>query len=238
MTAQQAIKSNNVSTKKYIAIGDIHGCPYSMIALLEQLEEYKDRTYVFIGDYIDRGPDSRGVVDYLLQFSKSHDCIFIRGNHEHMMLEALETGYNTLWMQNGGNVTLQSYNGRLGQEEFFEDHMEFYNNTRLYHETDDFLFVHAGLDPNISIKDALADASNYDDFLWSRDHLQSNFPVWEKTVVFGHTPRPEPIVRHRMIGIDTGCVFKNLPGYGILTAVLLPEKKFISQVCLDNPEYY
>jgi serine/threonine protein phosphatase 1 len=227
-----------VDSQKYIAIGDIHGCPYSMIALLEQLEEYKDRIYIFIGDYIDRGPDSRGVVDYLLQFRKNHACVFIRGNHEHMMLEALETGYDTLWLQNGGKETLDSYQGNLGRSEFYDDHIRFYQDCLIYHETDDFLFVHAGLDPNKTIREALADSDNYEEFLWSRDHLQTNYPVWEKTVVFGHTPRPDPIVRHRMIGIDTGCVFKNLPGYGFLTAVLLPEKKFIRQVCLDNPAIY
>lgn len=74
-----------MSDNNYLAIGDIHGCPRSLEALLDKLSEYNDRQFIFIGDYIDRGPDSRGVIDLLLDFRKEQDCIFLRGNHEQML---------------------------------------------------------------------------------------------------------------------------------------------------------
>ncbi len=222
-----------MTTDKYLAIGDIHGCLKSLEALMDQLTSYDDRQYVFVGDYIDRGPDSKGVVDYLMDLRKKKDCIFIRGNHEQMLLDAVENDAPDLWMMNGGRTTLQSYGTDIGSMEIPKDHMEFYRETRLYYDTDNYFFVHAGLSPARTVRQSIEEEKYHKDFLWERSHLNAKETAWEKDVVFGHTPRNQPIQKGHKIGIDTGCVYKSL-GYGTLTAVLLPEEEFIQQPCLDG----
>jgi len=92
-----------------IAIGDIHGCAKSLDALLERLELSDDDHLLFVGDYIDRGPDSKGVIDRLLDLREEYECTFLRGNHESLMLGYLNAGAFNLWRVNGGIATLQSY---------------------------------------------------------------------------------------------------------------------------------
>ncbi len=221
-----------------IAIGDIHGCCRTAEALLEKLESFPDRKLIFIGDYIDRGPCSREVVDLMLDLEKSRDCVFLRGNHEQMLLDALEQedrGHYMIWMNNGGMQTLHSYeisSKQPGVSEIPSDHLDFYRRTQFYYTTEEYFFVHAGLSPERLIAESIEDPSCRHQFLWSRDHLNVLEPVWEKKVVFGHTVRPEPIRRPEMIGIDTGCVYDG-PGYGRLTAVVLPEEQFVHQENVD-----
>lgn len=203
-----------------------------MDALLEKLAPYRDRQFVFIGDYIDRGPDSRKVVDRLLELGKEIDCIFLRGNHEQMLLDAVNNDKQSLWIMNGGQTTLDSYQISADSADFPADHWEFYENTRMYYNTEDYFFVHAGLSPAKTIQQSLEDEREVKEFLWERSHLNAMQTPWEKTVVFGHTPRPDPLQKDRMIGIDTGCVYKQR-GFGTLTAVTLPEEEFIQQDCLD-----
>ncbi|MDZ7714829.1 MAG: metallophosphoesterase family protein [Balneolaceae bacterium] len=221
-----------MSNQKFVAIGDIHGCNQSMEALLSKLEEYKDRQFVFVGDYIDRGPNSKAVVDLLLAFRKEYDCVFLRGNHEQMMLDAYEENDPSLWMMNGGRSMLDSYDTIFKEFDIPENHMDFYRSTKMYYDTEDYFFVHAGLSPARTIADSLDHESAAKEFLWERSHLNAFETAWEKTVVFGHTPRPHPIRKKNMIGIDTGCVYDKM-GYGKLTAVLLPEIEFIQQMCID-----
>ena len=133
---------------------------------------------------------------------------------------------------NGGRTTLKSYDTTPDELDMPNEHLEFYKNTRLYYDTEDYFFVHAGLSPAKTIEQSLQDEANHEDFLWERSHLNAFETPWEKTVVFGHTPRSHPIQKEKMLGIDTGCVYESL-GYGKLTAALLPEKEFIQQVCLD-----
>lgn len=219
--------------KKIIAIGDIHGCVESLRAMLEKLEEHKDRKVVFIGDYIDRGPDSKGVVDLLLDYRKQRDCVFLRGNHEQMLLDALQKDQLNMWLANGGRIALTSYGTNARALDLPEEHLEFYRNTKIFFDTPEYFFVHAGLSPHKTIEEAIKNEKEYDEFLWERSHLNAFETAWEKTVVFGHTPRPHPLRKDKMLGIDTGCVYESL-GYGKLTAALLPEEKFIEQVCLDH----
>ncbi|HET6528252.1 MAG TPA: metallophosphoesterase family protein, partial [Balneolaceae bacterium] len=210
--------------QKYIAIGDIHGCYQSLEALLKKLEPFADRQFIFIGDYIDRGPDSKKVVERLMEFQQQADCVFLRGNHEQMLLDAFNDGEFKLWISNGGKATLKSYGidrfGRLP-----DAHFDFYDQTKFYYETNEYFFVHAGLSAAKTIKESLQDEEEIEAFLWERSHLNAFETPWEKKVVFGHTPRPQPIRKNGMIGIDTGCVFKRM-GYGKLTAVKLPEEEF------------
>lgn len=219
-------------TDQIVAIGDIHGCVKTLEALWEKLEPYSDRIHVFVGDYIDRGPDSKGVVDFLLKMKQERKSVFLRGNHELMLLNALENGHMENWMMNGGRTTLKSYGKSATLSDIPDEHIEFYKKTRLYFETDNYFFVHAGIPPSLSIEESKADESVHDYFYWGREHLNAFSPPWEKTVVFGHTPQPFPIQQNKMIGIDTGCVYSR-EGLGKLTAVRLPEMKFMHQTSLD-----
>ena len=189
---------------------------------------------MFIGDYIDRGPDSRAVVDLMLQFSKEHPSVMLRGNHEQMMLDAQQNGDVQLWVMNGGNTTLKSYGAIYNKLELPSQHFHFYRNTYLYYNTPDYFFVHAGLPPDVTVEEAIENEEFDDTFLWTRSHIRSSNTAWEKTVVFGHTPISDPVYDPPKIAIDTGCVFGNLPGMGTLTAVLLPEGEFIQQQCIDS----
>jgi len=218
-------------SQQLIAIGDIHGCVESLKALWKKLQSYPDAKIIFIGDYIDRGPDSKGVVDFLIAHQNDRDCIFLRGNHEQMLLDSLDSNRDYNWMMNGGDTTLNSYGVDIASD-IPTDHIEFYKNTKLYFDTDEFFFVHAGVPPHQPIRETLETEEYNDFFLWGREHIDSFETPWEKTVVFGHTPRPYPIQKNKMIGIDTGCVYDKL-GYGKLTAVLLPEITFIQQTSLD-----
>ncbi|MFO8029727.1 MAG: metallophosphoesterase family protein [Cyclonatronaceae bacterium] len=219
-----------MSQEKYIAIGDIHGCARSLDALLEKTRPYADRTHVFIGDYIDRGPDSRGVIDRVRDFAQDHHCIFLRGNHEAMLLDAVRTGDRTLWLINGGTETLESYRAE-STEELPDDLLQFISETKFWHNTPQYLFIHAGLDSDQPVEEQLSSPRIEHAALWERGHVHRPV-VWEKTVVFGHTPVREPLIEDRKIAIDTGCVFTG-NGFGKLTALLLPERTTIQQEYAD-----
>ena len=208
-----------------IAIGDIHGCARTLDALLECLAPTRDDLLVFIGDYIDRGPDARGVIERLLRLREEISCVFLRGNHEALMLNYLDRGEADLWFINGGLTTLNSY--RNDGIRIPEEHEAFIRETLLYYDTPEFFFVHGGLKPDLTIAENLRRFAHTDLFLWEREHLNAPRFAWEKPVVCGHTPVPEPINREKLIAIDTGCVYPH-PGLGRLTAVRLPERTFIS----------
>lgn len=122
-----------MSANGYVAIGDIHGCLRSLEALLEQLTDYNDRLFVFVGDYIDRGPHSKGVVDLLLDFKEEQECIFLRGNHEQMLLDAVDYGELNMWLRNGGKTTLQSYQSEDEEFDIPKNHLNFYRDLSLIH---------------------------------------------------------------------------------------------------------
>jgi len=218
--------------KKYIAVGDIHGCAATLKALLDKLGEHNDRSFIFVGDYIDRGPSSKEVVDYLLDFRNQADCIFLRGNHEQMMLDAMEGGDKHIWIRNGGRDTIDSYKEDGGQFHLPDEHLRFYKSTKFYFDTEDYFFVHAGLSPTETIEQSLKKDKAVQNFLWERSHLNIHDQPWEKKVIFGHTPRPQPVNEEKMIGIDTGCVYDRI-GLGKLTAIKLHEEEFVQQNCID-----
>lgn len=215
-----------------VAIGDIHGCARTLKTIWNKLKPHKNAVHVFIGDYIDRGPSSKEVVDFLLDVRYDRECVFLRGNHEQMLIDAVLKNDLDNWLYNGGDITLRSYNHIRHPEEIPTEHLDFYFETALYYNTDNYFFVHAGAPPHKPIRESLDETSAEHFFLWGREHLNAFDVPWEKTVVFGHTPRPYPIQKEKMIGIDTGCVYNEL-GYGKLTAVVLPEMKFIQQASLD-----
>lgn len=223
--------------KRIIAIGDIHGCLYSLEALIEKLELRETDQIVFLGDYIDRGKRSKAVIDYLLTFREDHDCRFLMGNHERMFLDALETGESQLWLQNGGTIMLDSYNSTDGRD-IPEEHLDFVRSCAYHVESEHFFFAHGGIDPGMSIRDNLKHMKP-EDFCWMRTHLRSDYIAnnrynWEKTLVCGHTPIPEPVMLEKLIAIDTGCVYTDNPSLGRLSAVVLPERRIVQTENLDN----
>ena len=211
-----------------IAIGDVHGCAKTLSALLERLRLASDDHVIFVGDYVDRGPDSRGVIELLLELRETQPCTFLRGNHESMMLDFLNYDEKELWEVNGGRQTLESYRNAVGEEAIPETHVTFLRETKYFHDEPDFFFVHAGLKPDLTIAENLNVVSP-EVFLWERSHLSHPSPVWEKPVVCGHTPQRSPINRESIICVDTGCVYHRFPGYGYLTAVRLPEREMVFQ---------
>lgn len=185
------------------AIGDIHGCLEELIILIQKLRLEKKDELIFIGDYIDRGPDPKGVVDFLIKLRSYYKCIFIRGNHEQMLLDYIMNDYKgSDWLLNGYESTVESYGNTI--ENVPAGHMDFFNETKMYYKKNDFVFVHAGVRPNIRLE-----KQKVEDLLWIRsEFLNSENPLFNKKVVFGHTPFLNPFITEYKIGIDTGCVFK------------------------------
>jgi len=207
--------------KKIFAIGDIHGCYDQLKALVEKIPiDFSRDTLLFIGDYIDRGPHSAEVVDYLIQLKKRvKEVIFLKGNHEDMLDKFLNGDDRFTYLLNGGQQTLDSYLKKPVQPGSFPippDHVEFFKSLRLYYETEEFIFVHAGLRPRTPLE-----TQRTEDLLWIRDNFISTKYDFGKRVIFGHTPLKKPLVEPNKIGIDTGAVYGNA-----LTCVQLPELVF------------
>ena len=209
-----------------IAIGDIHGCVHTLGKLIGAIAPRSSDRLVFLGDYVDRGPDSCGVIDKLLELAETHDCTFLRGNHDAYLLDWCETGRSEDWFLYGGWPTLQSYARPDWPPVIPQEHVEFLRRTQLYLDTPDYFLVHGGLLPDISVAQN-KELGDPEVFMFCRKHLTALHLCWEKCVVFGHTPVAEPIVSEKMIAVDTGCVYPDRPGLGVLTAIRLPELQLI-----------
>jgi len=223
-------------SQRIIAIGDVHGCLLSLIKLIEIIQPEPDDQLLFLGDIIDRGDRSKEVVDYLIELDSLHSCHFIMGNHELMFLDYLETRDTRDWFANGGEATLKSYNNPQGGD-FPQEHVTFLRECRYFIETENYFFTHGGLDPELSIKNNLLYYQPAD-FCFQRMHmrpdfLKNNVYNWEKTLVCAHTPVNDPVMKEKLIAVDTGCVYKNNPMLGRLTAVLLPERRIIQTRNID-----
>lgn len=205
------------------AIGDIHGCTTRLEALIARLDiDARHDRLIFIGDYIDRGPDPKGVVDRILDLRERLDhVICVLGNHEQMFLNYyLEHRDAELFLDNGGSSTLLSYGfQRSRQDPSFQvpdRHLRFYQSLLPYYETADHIFVHAGLRPGIPLPE-----QDLDDLIWRRFEFIRSTHNFGKRVVFGHTPFSVPLVEPNKIGIDTGAVYG-----GPLTCLELPDMIF------------
>lgn len=145
------------NTGRTFAIGDIHGHLDALTALVDSLDLQPEDRLVFLGDFVDKGPDSKGVLDYLIELGEKHDCVFIRGNHEEWMLYGLDAPKDQaereklefFWVKHGGGKTLSSYGAEdcdAFRARIPDSHREFLNNTVPAYETDSHVFVHAGWD--------------------------------------------------------------------------------------------
>lgn len=213
------------------AVGDIHGRREELVRLIGRLPLEAGDRLIFIGDYVDRGPDPKGVVDFLLEFEKTYACTFLLGNHEAMLLSFL--GWKgshhfggEAFLHNGGETTLASYGyfEADGKFELPEAHAGFFKKLVLWHTEGEYAFVHAGLSKSAlalsDVKYALSRESPRE-LLWQREtaDLPHSLGV---TIIYGHTPLPDFGVRWNLpysIGIDTGAAYG-----GPLTAIRLPDE--------------
>lgn len=210
--------------RKFV-IGDIHGCCQALKDLIEKIDPQEEDILIFLGDYIDRGKDSKEVIDYLLHLRGCCKLVFLMGNHESWMLDALGSeGVFSLWMVNGGRSTILSYLGGKVKSDFSEsdmpqEHVKFFKSLKLYYEDDKYICVHGGVNPGIPMEMQRKEA-----LLWNRPEPGDEAGMKGKKVIVGHTPQLNPVKCKDMIFIDTGVCFS---GYGYLTAVQLPEEEFI-----------
>lgn len=219
------------------AVGDIHGRLDVMEPLIYAIAKDSAETnpvdlplLVFLGDYVDRGPASKGVVDLILRL-KAETGVEVRalkGNHEEALLNFLEDPrYGPPWADHGGGATLQSYGvqppamrndaagWRAARDAFAAalppEHLEFYRSLELMVTVGDYLFVHAGVRPGVAL-----DAQDERDLLWIRGEFLHAPGPFGKVVVHGHTPTEEPQLMAHRLGVDTGAY-----ATGVLTAVRL-----------------
>lgn len=197
-------------------IGDIHGCLDELALLLEGLPLEPADRLVFLGDYVDRGPDSKSVISYLVhrQRTRSEEMIFLKGNHEDMFLSYMgfPGKYGDMFLYNGGGATLLSYGAaphNQGSADILlvipPEHIKFLKELRSYYITDNYLCVHAGINPQKMLEE-----QNEEELLWIRDEFIMNPHELPYTVLFGHTPQ-EKVLFHLpyKIGLDTGLVYGN-----------------------------
>jgi len=213
------------------AIGDIHGRADLLAELFELIKrEQQERPpaashLVFLGDYIDRGPDSPGVIEMLLHgLPAGFEADFLMGNHEQLLLDGLDDEAALgLWLANGGLPVIEAYAQAAGSagrgkadwtrlsDMMPAEHLLFFRSLELSVRYGDYLFVHAGIRPGIAL-----DKQDPHDLLWIRGPFLGHMDSFGVTVVHGHTPVPAPQIHPNRIAIDTGAVFT-----GRLTALVL-----------------
>lgn len=238
------------------AIGDLHGCYRELMALYKQLLEAglqpEKEVVVFMGDYCDRGPDSKKVVRQLMKWQKQYPhWIFLYGNHEDILRNWVKGGQDyqedaqwSCYLANGGKETLKSYGISEPIKSLFpKKDLDFLlHRTRMIYETDKYVFVHAGLVPELPISEHIKEEIYIKAMLWGRETFIDNDWNWGKKVIFGHTaayqPRwgklGDPIVMKNKIGID-GAVCP--PGNRNLIAIELPKEKIYLQESFAKYDY-
>ena len=204
---------------RVFVVGDIHGCVDEIEVLYGHLKDkeglsHSDRL-IFLGDYVDRGPDSKGVIDLMLQIEVDFpNSVFLKGNHEDMMLAFLgfEGQGAHFYLPNGGVETLESY-GITSRDELEgaldiipEEHQLFLQGLDRIVHLDKYVIVHAGLNPLRDLRSQVDE-----DLFWIRDEFIQNVHYFDKTVIFGHTPYQNVFfdLPYKM-GIDTGLVYGNM----------------------------
>lgn len=232
-------KTYNIeSGKRIYAIGDIHGYADVLARMHDLIEaDLKERPIdnaqiVYIGDYIDRGPDSKGVLDILIErelIAPHFDHVFLLGNHEDAMMEFIKapTGVRQDWIEWGGIEAIESYGVSVDKTKAYAlqvdrlaeelvnalplTHQEFLKNLQLHHVVDDYLFVHAGIRPDVPLE-----KQTKHDLTFTREPFMSHEGHHPHCVVHGHTPAREIDIRPNRINIDT-CLY----GGGPLTCAVI-----------------
>jgi serine/threonine protein phosphatase 1 len=215
-------------------IGDIHGCAATLRRLVgDSLRPLPaDRIYL-LGDLIDRGPDSRGVLDYIFELrERGLSVSSVRGNHEEMCLQAGDDQFSmALWTANGGLATLESFQAD-GPGDIPHLYRAFLGSLPLYIQLDDFVIVHAGL--NFDMQGPFDDTGA---MLWTRSPVVDRQRIGGRRLICGHTPVPrsrlEASLDSSKIMLDNGCVFGPRPEMGCLAALELESMKVRYQENID-----
>lgn len=240
-TRLKSVVASSTQGELIYAIGDIHGridllddlIP-QIIGDFEAIPEAPKPKIVFLGDYIDRGPDSRSVIDRILDLSTVFQVTALKGNHEDALLRFLDQpDFGPNWVEHGGSETLAAYGVRAPADpeawpsvreqliaKMPPQHVAFFVGLSAYLTIGDYLFVHAGVRPHVALTDQTAH-----DMMWIRKPFLEAHKPFEKVVVHGHTPAETPFSGPWRIGVDTGAYAS-----GVLTAVRLygVERRFLS----------
>ncbi|HNE28605.1 MAG: metallophosphoesterase family protein [Saprospiraceae bacterium] len=222
---------------RLLAISDIHGCAQTFQALLDQLDFSRSDTLFLLGDYINRGPDSRGVIDIILHLQHTgYDVRCLRGNHEQMLLNSIQAAGRGAAIRLETRELLDSF-GVARAADIPRIYLDWLHELPLYFNIPGFFMVHAGL--NFHRPDPLSDP---DAMLWIRQwhHTLERDWLGDRLLIHGHTPQPDFQIREDLNGLDTlpilcidcGCAFGQLP-YGQLCAVDLNNRALFFQEKTD-----
>jgi serine/threonine protein phosphatase 1 len=221
---------------KIFAIGDIHGCNNKLVALLDRMPMNKETDIlVFLGDYINRGPDSRKVLETLLRIKATcNQVVFLKGNHEQALLDYAATGdveilhmLRTMGVEAMAASYGSSVRGIRDLSCMPPEHQNFLHTLEFSFGTGNYLFTHADIDEEkLALAKTRTDALRSQRYaeaslLASRRLAREDFCLTGHIIVFGHVPFETPLVMTDRIGIDTGAVYGNF-----LTAVELPDMRF------------
>jgi len=226
------------------AVGDIHGCKELLNIIHNKIIEASknkegEKLLIYLGDYIDRGSKVKETIDTIINFKpKDFKCVFLRGNHDQMLLDFVNNKQNSLgtWLYNNGIATLKSYcgstianklNNSSSREQSIREtlikslpssHLKFFNDLQFSYIWKDYFFVHAGIDPNRPL-----DNQRKIDMIWTRapEFLASD-QYFEKMIVHGHTPNEIVEEKSNRINLDTGAVY---PELGKLSCMFIDVKK-------------
>ncbi len=231
-------------------IPDVHGCSKTLISLIEnQIKPTKYDTMYFLGDYIDRGPDSKGVIDYLIKLQEQEFQVhFLMGNHEDYCLKAFDDDkrkkpflgikskaqIQRVWETHGGKETLKSFGAKYASE-IPEMYIDWMRKLNYFFELEHFILVHAGL--NFKLDDPLNDKYA---MLWTRDYKVEASKIRNKTIVHGHVPVDLEFMEHilanpayHFIDLDNGVYMEARAGYGNLIALELNSRTQAIQSNID-----
>lgn len=232
--------------KKRWVIPDIHGCISTLKQLIEtDIQLKKDDAVYFLGDYIDRGHDGKGVIDYIMSLQSSgHDVHYLIGNHEYYCMNAFEMDKHRLlfksrihreWERYGAKATLKSF-GVKRPRDIDEKYIEWMKNGKYFIELDDFILVHAGM--NFNIQNPFDDTMS---MLWARDFKVDTSKTGGKKIIHGHVPVEHSLIQlfinsesYNFIALDNGVYYKDTKvGFGNLMALELNSMELIAQPNVD-----
>jgi len=239
--------------KKWV-IPDIHGCAYTLQILVEnQIEPGKDDMLIFLGDYIDRGPDSKGVLDFIMGLEeKGYNVKPLMGNHEDYCVQAWEADQKKSsllgmrmksfeqreWEKRGGKQTLMSF-GVKSPREIPVKYINWMRKLDHYTEVDDFIIAHAGF--NFELDNPFEDKYS---MIWIREFEVKPEKIKNKRLIHGHVPVNFDLIYQAIhsknspfIALDNGIYFTNRKGFGNLIALELTEMEYIAQTLLDEVTY-
>lgn len=211
---------------RIFAVGDIHGCLDKFLNILSQIELRKEDRIYLLGDMIDRGSDSCGVIYTIMKLKRDgYNVQAIFGNHENLLLASIDAEEGTedleLWLTEGGIATLDSY-GINTPDEIPMEHLNFIVDLPFYIMTDKYLFVHASLD--MTLEDPLSDDGR-ETMIWGRKRTTSTKKIGGRTVVSGHTIKSLDAIKRSLntkhIQLDNGAFMKNRAGIGSLVCLEL-----------------